>query len=303
MSLPPQELDRFLAKHRLPESFRRIVDNHYRALADWLFARATDKRPYLIGISGAQGTGKSTLADFLALELEYQHGWHVAVLSLDDFYFTKAQRAELARTVYPLLVTRGPPGTHDTTMLLDCLGALDDLPAGQRLRLPRFDKARDDRAEPSAWPEVVGPVDLVILEGWCVGAVAQPDAELAEPSNGLERDEDPSGVWRRYVNERLRTVYPPVFSKLEALVFLKAPSFDSVYRWRLEQETKLADRASPGTPGVMDADEIARFIELDERVTRSNLDRLAESADVVFVLDEDHACAASRYKSGDFTDP
>lgn len=297
MSLPPQELDRFLAKHRLPESFRRIIDDHYRALAEWLFARATDRRPYLIGISGAQGTGKSTLADFLALELECRHGWHVAVLSLDDFYFTKAERAELARTVHPLLATRGPPGTHDIEMLLDCLAALDGLGAGQRLRLPRFDKAQDDRADRSAWPAVVGPVDLVILEGWCVGATAQADKELAVPVNGLERDEDPSGAWRKYVNGRLQTEYPPVFSKLEALVFLEAPGFDSIYRWRLEQERKLARQASSDASGVMGAGEIARFIELDERITRSNLDRLSESADVVLELDEEHACTSSRYRS------
>ena len=289
-------IDEFLAQHRLPEAFRELIDDHYLPLGDWIFRRRRAGRPLLIGINGAQGTGKSTLTDFLKLVLESNHQWRVAVLSIDDFYLTKDERSKLAEDVHPLLATRGAPGTHDVKMLVTCLDELMALQNGQSLRLPRFDKAADDRSEQSLWPSVEGPLDLIILEGWCVGSVAQSDAELVQPVNKLERDEDPSATWRRYVNEQLGKDYLPIFARLDGLVFIKAPNFDSVYRWRLEQEHKLADVASVDASGIMDENQIARFIQFYERITRNDLLWLSESADVVFELDENHACARSRYK-------
>ncbi|MBW8745017.1 MAG: hypothetical protein JF628_11865 [Sphingomonas sp.] len=91
------------------------------------------------------------------------------------------------------------PGTHDTAL---GIVTLDRLRAGEPTRLPRFDKARDDRAPPDAWPEACAPCDLVIFEGWCVGAVPQAEGALAEPVNDLERIEDPDARWRRAVRNR-----------------------------------------------------------------------------------------------------
>lgn len=297
MSLSRQTIDEFLSEHSLPNSFRQLIDDHYLPLVEWIIQRQREERPLAIGINGAQGTGKSTLADFLKLGLELQHEWRVAVLSIDDFYLTKAERDELAAKVHPLLATRGAPGTHDVDMLATCVARLKGLCDGEQLRLPRFDKAVDDRANESTWPIVDGPLDLVILEGWCVGSVAQPEAELVQPVNKLERDEDPSATWRFYVNERLSDDYMPIFSQLDALILLKAPDFDAVYRWRLEQERKLADVASTDASGIMDANQIARFIQFYERIARTNQLLLSESADVVLELDENHACTYSHYKS------
>ena len=249
----------------------------------------------LLGINGAQGTGKSTLADFLKLALEQQHGWHVAVLSIDDFYLTRAERQALAADVHPLLATRGVPGTHDVGMLSHCLDTLRDLAAGEDTALPRFDKAEDDRAAEADWPRVAGPVDLIILEGWCVGSVAQEDAELDAPINALERVRDATGEWRRYANERLRTDYAQLFARLGLLVFLQAPGFDAIYRWRLEQEHKLA-AAVRDASAIMTDEQVAEFIQYYERITRNNLLRLSQSADVVFELDEDHGIVGGRYR-------
>lgn len=250
----------------------------------------------LLGINGAQGTGKSTLADFLKRALGKRHGWNVAVLSIDDFYLTRAERLDLASKVHPLLATRGVPGTHDVGMLARCIDELGRLAEGRECRLPRFDKAQDDRAPETRWPVVSGPVDLIILEGWCVGSVAQDDAALAESINDLERDEDPTGAWRRHANERLKSDYRRIFDELDALVFLQAPGFDAIYRWRLEQEQKLAAAAPANASGIMSESQIAEFIRFYERITRSNLRRLPECADVVLELDENHGIAAARYR-------
>ena len=296
--MPPAATDfaGFIQQHRLPASFGDIIEQHYAPLVDWLVGRHDDDHTNLLGINGAQGTGKSTLADFLKLALESGHGWHVAVASIDDFYLTRAERLALAESRHPLLLTRGVPGTHDTAMVETCLASLQALGAGESLRLPRFDKAKDDRADEETWPTVTGPLDLVILEGWCVGSAAEPESSLLDPLNELERTLDADGAWRRYVNERLSSEYAALFGRLDALVFLQAPSFDAIYRWRLQQEQKLAASRPQDTSGIMDAGQIAEFIQYYERITRNNLDVIRSSADVVLELDEYHNCVASHYR-------
>lgn len=282
----------FLSKHQLPAEFRRVADQHYLPLARRLPAIRGDKRQLLLGINGAQGTGKSTLADFLRFAAESMFDWGVAVLSIDDFYLTRKERESLAHVVHPLLLTRGPPGTHDVEMLGDYLARLRRLGIGERLPLPRFDKADDDRANESRWPVVEGPIDLVILEGWCVGTRAQTDTELEPPVNPLEHDEDADGAWRRYVNDQLEANYEPIFEQLDYLVFMRAPSFDAILRWRAEQEEKLAAVSPQGSSGLMNEKQITRFLQYYERLTRANLATLPGQADLVFELDEDHSISS-----------
>lgn len=297
-ALTEQLITDFMQSHRLPPAFRGLIADHYLPLVSWLVDRRSSGKTMILGINGAQGTGKSTLADFLQLALELQYQWRVAVLSIDDFYLTKSERRDLAEQVHPLLAIRGVPGTHDVGMLSQYLDDLRHLAAGERYRLPRFDKAQDDRAPVAAWPQVTGPIDLIILEGWCVGSVAQDDAELATSINDLERDNDPRCEWRKYANDRLKSDYAQLFSALDALVFLQAPSFEAIYNWRLEQEQKLAASVPAGAPGIMNSAQIAEFMQSFERISRSNLALFPKDADVVFVLGEDHGVLASQYRSG-----
>ena len=291
-----RQLPEFIAHHRLPAEFRSLSERFYLPLADWIIERRTTEEPLFLGINGAQGTGKSTLAEFLAIALESTHEWRVAVLSIDDFYLTREERENLATEMHPLLQTRGVPGTHDLGMLISHVDTLQRLPAGEEFRLPRFDKSIDDRAIPSEWPTVTGTLDLIILEGWCVGSGPTLDERLDAPINDLERDEDASGEWRRYVNERLHEYQRQLFQRLDSLVFLKAPNFDAVYRWRLEQEQKLADRSADDAIGIMDEQALRRFMQFYERITQANLETLVDTADVLLELGDDHSCVACSYR-------
>lgn len=293
--LTNQQLKEFISEHRLPEQFGDLIDEHYSPLARWLIQQHGPDETLFVGINGAQGTGKSTLAAFLRLALESNAGWHVAVLSIDDFYLSKAERGELGKRIHPLLATRGVPGTHDMPMLAACVEKLRNLAAETRLSLPRFDKARDDRANRDTWPVIAGPVDLIILEGWCVGSKPQPDAALLQPVNALERDEDPSGAWRRYVNEQLGGEYADLFAQLDALIFLRAPNMGAVHRWRLEQEEKLAAITPTAAESIMDSERLARFLQHYERLTSQNLVSLPDTADVILELDHNHGCRRSYY--------
>jgi D-glycerate 3-kinase len=228
--------------------------------------------PIVVGLAGAQGSGKSTMAPRLATRLE-EAELRAATLALDDFYLTRAEREELARSVHPLLATRGVPGTHDMALLND---VIDALLGGRSALVPKFDKATDDRA--IELRKIEGLVDVVLLEGWCVGAQPQPTAALTDPVNALERQEDPDGLWRGWVNERLATDYSALFERLALRILLRAPSFGVVLRWRTEQERELLF-GGMGTPAIK------RFIDHYERITRWMLE--AEPADLVIDLGPD----------------
>ncbi len=241
------------------------------------------RRPFVLGICGAQGSGKSTLSEALADRLRAR-GVATAVLSIDDLYRTRAERAALARDVHPLFAVRGVPGTHDVALGLDILAALD---AGRAAALPRFDKARDDRAPADAWETAPGDTALLILEGWCVGARPEAEAALAEPVNDLEREEDADGRWRRAVNAALAGDYQALFARLDLLVLLAAPGFEAVRDWRVEQEHGLARTAGAGAQGVMSDAEVERFIRFYERLTRHILAEMPDRADLVIRLGRD----------------
>jgi len=290
----------FLDRHQLPKSFACTATEFYEPLCLWVEQRLADRQgsvPFVLGINGAQGTGKSTLADFIYEYLMVAHDRITVVLSIDDLYLTRAQRQSLARDVHPLLGTRSVPGTHDVELGLSIIGSLKKLERGRTLLVPRFDKSTDDRFAESEWTQANGPVDLIILEGWCVGSESVPDDELLLPINDLETSEDPGGIWRNYVNRQLQDVYPQLFEMLDALVFMAAPDFDCVLRWRTEQEEKLAASTSAGETRVMTKSQIKRFIQHCERITRQNLKSLATSADVRLELGQDHQVVSAHYKA------
>jgi D-glycerate 3-kinase len=142
------------------------------------------------------------------------------------------------------------------------------------------------------WESPVTPVRVVLLEGWCVGAKPESLEALEQPINTLEREEDPQGIWRRYVNDALAGPYRALFDPLRPLALLRAPSFDVVYRWRLEQERKLRERVAReggDASRVMDDAGVARFISHYERVTRHILAEMPQRADCVLPLDANRA--------------
>lgn len=241
---------------------------------------ARARRPYVLGLSGLQGSGKSTLARVMKTQAEAR-GLPTDVLSLDDFYYPRSEREALAREVHPLLRTRGVPGTHEIELLLSVLAALPH--ASERLPVawPRFDKGRDTRIPPSRWPRATRPPKLVILEGWALGLRPQLQSALETPVNALERDEDPDGSWRHWVNKQLRG-YQPLWRKLDALIVLQAPNWDVVMRWRSEQEANLLARHAPL---AMDAPSMVRFLAHFERLSRHALATLPAMADSVVEYD------------------
>ena len=179
--------------------------------------------------------------------------------------------------------------------IVSCLVKTRQLQVGTRREASEIGKARDDRVVAEAWPVISGPIDVIILEGWCVGSAPQQGDELRQAINPLEEQQDASGEWRRFVNDQLAGDYAELFAQLDALVFLQAPDFDAVYRWRLEQEEKLAAVTADNGADIMNKEQIAGFIQHYERITRENFVALPKTADVVLELDSDHDCVQVHY--------
>jgi len=188
--------------------------------------------------------------------------------------------------VHPLFATRGVTGTHDLA-----LGSaiLDAFLRGTAARLPRFDKGRDERLPEGDWPLLPRCCDLLVWEGWCLGAPPQTDEALAEPVNAREREEDPQGIWRGCVNAQLAGPYRALFERMDLIAYLQAPSFETVFAWRRQQEEALR-AARPDAPGLMDEAALRRFVALYERLTRHMIAVMPSRADLTLALDAERRC-------------
>jgi len=280
-------LQHFLGRHQLPESYLSMAESAFSPLIDEFNTQyQVNQKTYIIGINGCQGSGKSTLADYLCTVAAEKYHLPTVALSLDDFYLTKAERIELARKIHPLLAQRGVPGTHDVNLAID---TINSLALGNKTLITRFDKSMDDRVPEANSETITGHIGLIVIEGWCFGAKSQAPNSLIEPVNHLERSEDPDGVYRDYVNTALATYYPQLFELVDSTVMLRAPSFKTVFEWRLEQEQKLIEKlqltkTALASLSTMSDQEIRRFIQNFQRITEHCLEEMPTRVDHLFQL-------------------
>lgn len=303
---PHSIIEQIIGQERLPSEFAKTATDYYLPLSEFIAKRhRSGSGTLIVGVNGAQGTGKSTLSLLLKQLLQAQQ-LECVVISIDDLYLTRAQRTRLSNEVHPLLKTRGVPGTHDLRLGLDLITALKSATTTTRIAIPHFDKARDERSPAQHWQVHSGVVDVIVLEGWCVGAL--PTALEGDPINALERGHDADGKWRRYVQAQL-VEYQRLFAQIDLLVMLKAPSMECIIQWRILQESKLIARleaavqasnrpaeAGASSQGIMNEAELLWFIMHYERLTRYMLKTLPGHADVVLDLDTEHLISSAHYR-------
>ena len=254
----------------------------------WISKKAKKKSPLIIGLAGGQGSGKTTISSILSLILKKYFKLKVFKISIDDFYKTKKQREILSKDKHSLLLTRGVPGTHDIKIMLDFFRKIKTKNF-KSLKLPKFNKANDDRYKKKHWYKLKSRPDVVIFEGWCVGAKPQSLKLLKKPINVLEKAYDKSLKWRRFVNLQLKTNYKKLYSQLDSLLYLKVKNFNLLKKWRIKQEEKLWLKSkSRKNLKIMNKKEVINFMQTYQRITEQMFKDAPKYSSIIMNLNKNH---------------
>jgi len=196
---------------------------------------------------------------------------------------------------YTLFKTRGVPGTHDTNLIKKFFYFIKKKKF-KKFKLPKFDKSIDDRLKKKYWFNIKEKPEVVILEGWCVGAKPQSNSLLKKPINILEKYEDKDLIWRKHANHKLKKEYKKLFAMIDYFIFMKIPYFNMVFKWRLLQERKLK-KMSHIKKRIMSYNKIKRFIMFYQRITLQMLKDMPKVASVVLSLNDKHQINKIRFKN------
>ena len=246
------------------------------------FLNRSNYPPLFVGVQGPQGSGKTFLTSCLhSLLADPPYSLLVAVLSIDDLYLPHAGLTALAEA-HPrnrLLHGRGQPGTHDIPLGRAILTALKAINDGGDVSLPVFDKSLFDGAGDRAVETRVvrGPIDVVVLEGWCVGfypvSRVEVGARWERKVPGLDEFDMTGFVALEDVLEvnAMLGAYVEWWQALDAFIQVCAvclgllcvnnracrqirgpptSSLSIIYRWRLQQEQHM--KAKNGGRGMTD---------------------------------------------------
>ena len=268
----------------------------YIPISFWINNKCKKKgRTLILGLSGSQGSGKTMVTGILQIILKKFFKKNIYVISIDDFYKTLRDRNRMSQQKHSLFKTRGVPGTHDINLIKNFFISAKRKKF-KKIKLPKFNKSIDDRSKKNYWHNINKRPEIIILEGWCVGAKPQIISSLRKPVNILERHEDKDLIWRKYANEKLKKEYKEVFAMIDYFIFMKVPNFKIVFKWRLLQESKLRKKLHYKKK-IMTYSAIKRFIMFYQRITLQMMKDLSKSASIVLLLKKNHEIKRVLFRS------
>jgi len=230
-------------------------------------------------ISGSQGVGKSTLSILLKIVIEKIYKKKVMLLSIDNYYLSKAKRLKLAKKVHPLLVTRGVPGTHNIKKLYQDINQFNKQKFP--ISIPHFDKIKDDVTTKR---NKISNAQILILEGWFCGSLPIRTKYLYKNINQLESKYDHNKVWRKYYNSMLKNEYKKVFNMFNKKIYMKPPSFKYILKWRSLQENNNANKSN--SKNFMNKDRLKKFIQHYEKITKWMMKTMPDKVDMLIKIDK-----------------
>ena len=273
-----------------------MIKNYLIPICFWIAKKADNKKPYFVGLAGGQGTGKTTISSIIKIILEKYFKLKVFKISIDDFYKTRKERIALSKKVHPMLLTRGVPGTHDINMMLDFFKKSKSKKF-KEMKLPNFNKAIDDRFPKNKWNKINKRPDVIIFEGWCVGARAETNKTLKKSINSMEKAKDQKLIWRKYVNQQLKNKYKKLYSQLNCMIYLKAKNFSLLQKWRLKQEHKLwLKTKKKGGHKIMSKGDVINFMQTYQRITQNMFKNMPKYASIILNLNNNHQIKTAVYK-------
>ena len=284
------KLDKFKNKERMIKLF--LIP-----LCFWISKKADKKRPYFVGLAGGQGTGKTTISSIIKIILTKYFKLRVFRISIDDFYKTRKERKILSKKIHPMLLTRGVPGTHDVNMMSNFFKKTKSKKF-KKIKLPTFNKAIDDRFSKKYWYDLRKKPDVIIFEGWCVGAKSEKNLTLKKSLNYLEKTNDQKLIWRKYVIQQLKSKYKKLYSQLNCLIYLKAKNFSLLQKWRFKQERKLWQKSKKNLKNkIMNKGDVIKFMQTYQRITQNMFKNMPKYASIILNLNSNHQITSAVYKN------
>ena len=290
---------RFLNKEKIlgtsKEDKIQSLKDFYIPISFWIEKKYKKKgKTLFLGLSGGQGSGKTTITKILKIILKKFFKRKIYISSIDDFYKTLTERNRMSHETHSLFKVRGVPGTHNISLIKNFFNLVKKKKF-RKFKLPKFDKSIDDRLKKKYWLVVKEKPEIVILEGWCVGAKPQKKSLIKKPKNILEKNEDKDLIWRNYVNEKLKKDYKKIFDIIDHFIFIKIPSFNMVFKWRWLQEKKLRKKILLNKK-IMSYKELKRFIMFYERITLQMIKDLTKTASIILFLKKNHGVKKVLFK-------
>ena len=275
----------------------KMIKSFLIPICFWIAKKAKNKKPYFVGLAGGQGTGKTTISSIIKIILIKYFKLKVFKISVDDFYKTRKDRSLLSKKVHPMLLTRGVPGTHDINLMLNFFKSMKSKKF-KSLKVPSFNKAVDDRSIKKNWQSIKEKPDVIIFEGWCVGAKPVSNNSLKRSINLMEKVKDSKLVWRKYVNQQLKSKYKNLYSQLNCLIYLKAKNFSLLQKWRLKQEHKLRLKNKKRDKNkIMNKEDVLNFMQTYQRITENMFKTVPKFASIVMYLNSNHQIKSTVYKN------
>ena len=292
-------LDFISSQETKKEKFKnkvRMIKTFLIPICFWIDKNKLKNKTFIIGLAGGQGTGKTTISSLIKLILKTYFKLNVFKISIDDFYKTRKERLKLSKSIHPLLLTRGVPGTHDVDMLNKLFYNIKKKKFNTML-IPKFDKSIDDRCNKKLWYKLKKKPDVLILEGWCVGAKPEKKNTLSKPINELEKNLDSKKKWRLHVNNQLKNKYLKLFNQIHSLLYLKAKNFNVLKQWRIKQEKKLKlKNKRKKNSKIMSNSEVINFMMTYQRITRNMFKITPKHSSIIIDLNDRHQIKRVKFK-------
>ena len=286
------ECFKFIKSQETPkEKFKnkeKMIKSFLIPISFWIAKKVDKKRSYIVGLSGGQGSGKTTISSIISIILRKYFKLNVFTISIDDFYKTKKERLLLSKKIHPLLLTRGVPGTHDINRMLDFFKKVKEKKF-RPVKLPKFNKAIDERYNKKLWYSLKKRPDIIIFEGWCVGAKPEKNSTLKKSVNSMEKLKDKKLTWRRYVNKQLKSKYKQLYDQLNCLLYIQSNNFSLLRKWRVKQEKKLRLKNKRSNKlKIMSDKEVINFMQTYQRVTQNMFKYVPKYASIILNLNNNH---------------
>ena len=261
-------------------SHNEIKDNYLKLLSHLKYKKT-------LMIAGSQGSGKSTLSVLIKKFFLKFYSKNVVILSIDDFYLSSFQRKRLARKFNTdLFETRGVPGTHNLKLLYKVTNNL--MKKKFPVYVPVFDKVTDNNKN---YKRKISKVDLLILEGWCVGSKPIDIKYLKMNINDLEKKNDSNLIWRTAYNSALSD-YQKLFKKFDYYIFIKFPNWEFVIDWKYKQELDLRSIKS----NIRLKKKLQQFIKYYQKLSKWMSLTTPSYCNVLITLDRNQSIKKITYK-------